>query len=708
MYFTQNTLYIPKKLIHQSIPYLIYAIIVLAFLHQKPLIATEYSPAIHIFNTKEDLGEACARKMADLIKKNNKEGGVTVLGLATGNTPIPVYKAFKGIVQKEDIDLSKVITFNLDEYCGLPPSHPGSYRSFMLLNFFNELLASPTHPHGIKLENIHIPNGYAQKNEHLTSEEQFALNKHFPNRQSSPTLSDEEMSWILSERAKKYDELIQDKGPIQLQILGIGSNGHIGFAEPGSSFEGRTMLVKLSEGTRKDNATFFADNIIDVPQYAITMGIGTISQSKEIILLATGGKKANIVEKALYMPISSETPATALRLHPDVIFLLDKDAASKINSRQTVRYHNAQILKDHELKVGEIWVANGKIIAPQHSADHEIDVQGLILAPGYIDLQINGGFGIDFSTEAEKVQVVACCLPQYGVTSFLPTLISTDKKHYSELIPHLKPRQGGESGSNILGAHLEGPFFNPKQYGAHNPLMIREFDEPLESFYGDLDGVKIVTLAPEIQGGLATIRYLKEKGIVVSAGHTSASYDEAKAAFNAGVSMATHLFNAMTPLHHRSPGIVGAVLTNDSIHYSVIADGLHLHPVTLDLAWRTNPKGLILVTDAIEALGLPPGHYHLGTMEVDVQQGQAYVSGTQKIAGSVLSMDEAVRNFHAATKNSIVDAIEAASLKPAQILGIQDHKGHLNEGADADFIILDDGLYVQACFISGQLAWKKP
>lgn len=373
---------------------------------------------------------------------------------------------------------------------------------------------------------------------------------------------------------------------------------------------------------------------------------------------------------------------------------------------KVLRYYNARLLKNHELLHGELWTANGKIIPRQEKADGEIDVQGFILAPGYIDLQINGGFGIDFSTQADQVKQVAARLPQYGVTSFLPTLVSLKKNQYPSLLPHLQPCQGRAGRANILGVHLEGPFFHFSKPGAHNPACLASLNEPIEAYYGSLEGVRIVTLAPEIPGALSAIKELKKRNIVVAAGHSNATYEEAKLAIHEGISMATHLFNAMPSLHHRAPGLIGAVLTDDLMFYSIIADGIHLHPATINLAWKANPKGLFLVTDAIAALGLAPGIYPLGSMQVEIKQQRVHLSGTQTIAGSMVSMDAAVRLFRESTHCSLANAIEAASLKPAQVLGMEKAKGNLNEGADADFIFLDDDLYIQACYVAGELAWR--
>ncbi len=250
------------------------------------LTAEEPRLRIEIFDTPEELAEACASKIARLIqtKKN------CVLGLATGNTPIPSYRALANKVAQTD--LSEVVTFNLDEYIGLAPEDPRSFHSFMETHLFSSLLESPARPRGFKRSNLHIPEG--------------------------------------KQKAEEYEAAIARLGPIDLQILGIGTNGHIGFAEPGSPFESKTSVVQLSENTRRDNQPAFGSD--PVPEFAITMGISTILQAKEILLLATGSKKAEIIRQMLTQPISPWIPATAVRLHPNATLFLDREAASLLGS----------------------------------------------------------------------------------------------------------------------------------------------------------------------------------------------------------------------------------------------------------------------------------------------------------------------------------------------------------------------------------------
>lgn len=300
----------------------------------------EFEPEKHVFKSKEALGEHAAEAIAALIKKNNREKRRTVLGLATGSTPIPTYQALLHLFRETDpeLDFSNVITFNLDEYQGLPRAHPESYYSFMHTQLFNSLLYSEENPRGIKKENIHIPNGWAKKWDDLSEAEQTVLEDVIENpgrfeaiREGSPLTKREEV-FILGLRAKEYERLLEELGPVDLQILGIGENGHIGFAEPGSAHDGPTMVVALTESTRRANARFFDGDMSQVPTHALTMGIGTIRKARQIFLMATGEKKARAIQKTVEEKVSLSVPASALRYHPDVKLLIDFKAASLLHN----------------------------------------------------------------------------------------------------------------------------------------------------------------------------------------------------------------------------------------------------------------------------------------------------------------------------------------------------------------------------------------
>lgn len=239
---------------------------------------------ISIVKDYDKMSKRAARIIADAIR--NKPN--LVLGLATGGTPVGCYQELIRMHKEEGLDFSRVITFNLDEYIGLPPTHPQSYRYFMDENLFRHV--------NIKIENTYVPDG---------------------------------LSADLQRTCKEFEELIKRAGGIDLQLLGIGANGHIAFNEPGSSFDSRTMVVNLSKRTIKDNARFFK-SIEEVPRQALSMGMETIMEVRKIILLASGVGKAEAVAKSVEGPITTDVPASILQRHPNCIFILDEEAASKL------------------------------------------------------------------------------------------------------------------------------------------------------------------------------------------------------------------------------------------------------------------------------------------------------------------------------------------------------------------------------------------
>lgn len=364
--------------------------------------------------------------------------------------------------------------------------------------------------------------------------------------------------------------------------------------------------------------------------------------------------------------------------------------------------HNGRMITPRGLEAGELWCEEGKIVARGENPAHSIDAKGLIVAPGYIDLQVNGAYGVDFTAQPEKVGDAARQLPLHGVTSFLPTILSTRKEDYRRLITMLQPRKIS-GGASILGIHLEGPFLSPLHRGAHSNHYLSEPDDSadLHGFYGTLAGVKIITLAPELAHMSEAIHRLRERKIIVAIGHSGASLELISHMIGEGVSLITHLFNAMPLFHHRQPSLIDAALLTPRLSYTLICDGVHLDEQAIQLAWKLNPQGLILVSDAMGGQGSASGACYLGEQEVDVKGGAAYVAGSKTLAGSLAGLDVGVRNFQAATGCSVLQAVEAATSKPAKLLGIEDSKGVLKPGADGDIIFLDDALNVRAAFVSG-------
>ena len=241
-----------------------------------------------------------------------------------------------------------------------------------------------------------------------------------------------------------------------------------------------------------------------------------------------------------------------------------------------------------------------------------------LLCPGFIDLQINGAFGADVGPDPGAIRTLVTRLPATGVTSFLPTLISSPPELYEEFFVALEEGAAKE-GARVLGAHLEGPFLAPERNGAHDPANLRSVDLGFLGELLDSGHVKIMTLAPELPNSLEAIELLLEEGAAASAGHTEATCEEVSRAVDAGLRLGTHLYNAMRPLAHRDPGTVGALLTDDRVKVGIIADGVHAHEAALRLAHRARgTEGLFLVTDAMQAAGMPPGDFKIGDQTVIV------------------------------------------------------------------------------------------
>lgn len=328
-----------------------------------------------------------------------------------------------------------------------------------------------------------------------------------------------------------------------------------------------------------------------------------------------------------------------------------------------------------------------------------------LICPGFIDLQVNGSFGIDVGPDKIRLQDLAAKMPRTGTTSFLPTAISWPAERYRPFLEILKSVSRGD-GARILGAHLEGPFLSGARKGAHESANLRGID--LEFLREILSGgqVRMMTLAPELPGAERAAGLLRESGAVASIGHTDATYEEISHAIDAGFSKATHLYNAMSPLQHRAPGTVGAVLTDDRLRAGIIADGVHVHEGALRLAYKAKgTEGLALVTDAMEAAGMGDGEYKLSGRWVRLEGGSVRLpDGT--LAGSALTMDTAVRNAVTYLGIPLHEAVRMASQTPAEILDMP-AKGRISPGADADFTLLDHDGFIAETIVAGETVYRR-
>ncbi|XP_063676147.1 N-acetylglucosamine-6-phosphate deacetylase-like [Bolinopsis microptera] len=389
------------------------------------------------------------------------------------------------------------------------------------------------------------------------------------------------------------------------------------------------------------------------------------------------------------------------------------------------RYTNCRVLRDDSLLDDDLWVADGHIINPKNYfwnsrkiPDRTFDCQGKIIVPGFIESQINGGFGVDFSSNVDSLKEGLASfrkeITQFGITGFCPTMITSPCEVYKKALPLLRKQRGNlVQGAAVLGAHVEGPFINKDKNGAHPTEFIQSqclsSKDEIIDFFGSINNITIMTIAPELPKALEMIECLVKNNVICSIGHSTANIDEAEGGVNTGATFITHLFNAMQPFHHRDPGIVGilsSVKLNRKCYYGIIADGLHTHPAALRIAHRTNAPCAVLVTDAMAAMGLGDGSHCIGSQSVTVTGKKAVISGTETLAGSVATMNSCVENFMRNSGCTLVEAVNCATKHPAQLLKCVDLYGTLDFGTVADFVIIDTDVNVLATFIGGDCVYK--
>lgn len=358
---------------------------------------------------------------------------------------------------------------------------------------------------------------------------------------------------------------------------------------------------------------------------------------------------------------------------------------------------------------GAVVIQRGRIAEilrdPRDGALPDTVIDGAIVAPGLIDLQVNGGFGVEVGDDPTAIRHLAARLPETGVTAFLPTVITSPPARYRCVLGVIASASDGP-GARALGVHLEGPFLSPRRAGAHRPEWMAAADDDLFDALAVSDGLKLMTLAPELPGALERIRRLRARGILVSLGHTDGAYEEIVAGIDAGATMLTHLYNAMSPFEHRAPGAVGGGLVDDRVTVGLIVDGIHCHTASVRMAVRVKgPERIALVSDMMPAAGMPPGRYELGGQAVMVDETAArLVDGT--LAGSIVTLDQAIRNTVRWTDATPAEAILMASEVPARLLGLTD-AGRIASRCRADLVVFDDGLNVEATIIGGEVAFVR-
>ncbi len=327
--------------------------------------------------------------------------------------------------------------------------------------------------------------------------------------------------------------------------------------------------------------------------------------------------------------------------------------------------------------------------------------------PGIIDLQVNGASGVDLlDCDADAVSRLSDYLASTGVTAFLPTLVSAPAERISNALQAI--RNARPAGAAVLGVHLEGPVLNHQKKGAHHPRWLRAPGDPeVRAMYANtLPDLRVVTLAPELPGTEALIDWLLRERIIVSLGHTDATYEQTAQAFGQGARMVTHLFNAMRTFHHRDPGVVGAAFDDPRCICGLIADGVHVHPAAVRLAYRMlGAERVALISDAVAAAGMPPGTFTLGNRAIRLKAGDAPRLEDGTLAGSVLRMDQAISNL-LGWGIALRDAVLSSSQVPARLLGVTD-RGALAPGLRADLAVLGRDGRAVFTLVGGRVAYER-
>lgn len=379
-------------------------------------------------------------------------------------------------------------------------------------------------------------------------------------------------------------------------------------------------------------------------------------------------------------------------------------------------YSESQLIQNGYIKIIDEKIAEVDLLTNLENEEEFtiIDVPSTYKAvPGFIDVHIHGVNGADvMDATKEALDTMSSTLPKEGTTSFLATTMTQDTKEIEKALANVGEYLQGKQDTGkaeIVGVHLEGPFVNPDKAGAQPLKHIMDPDLPLLKKWELLTNnmIKLVTLAPERPGGLEMVNYLSTHGIVASIGHSDATFEEVNKAIESGANHVTHLYNQMSGLHHREPGVVGSVFLRDELKAEIIVDGVHVRPEMVELAYKIKRKdGLLLITDSMRAKCLKNGEYDLGGQDVIVKDGKAVLAdGT--LAGSILKLGTALKNIITYTGCTLADAIEMASVNPAKQLNIFNRKGSLAIGKDADIVILDENLDVYMTFCRGELAFTK-
>jgi N-acetylglucosamine-6-phosphate deacetylase len=339
--------------------------------------------------------------------------------------------------------------------------------------------------------------------------------------------------------------------------------------------------------------------------------------------------------------------------------------------------------------------------APDRPDAHRTDATGTWVVPGFVDIHCHGGGGAYFTDRGEVGRAIEAHR-RHGTTTLLASLVS---RPIPELVEQVAALREYVTGGLLAGIHLEGPFLSAARCGAHDPAVLRPPDAAsVDTLLAAGQGaIRMVTIAPELDGAVPAVKRLVDAGVLAAVGHTDALAEDVVPAVDAGASVATHLFNGMRPLHHREPGPIGTLLDDERVTVELICDLVHLHPAVVRLAAHHAGNGrTVLITDAISAAGAGDGVYDIGGLEVTVTDGIPTLAGGGSLAGSTLTMDTAFRNLVHSCGLGILDAVTASSTRPAELLGLGETTGRVAEGYAADLVLLDEGLAPNAVMKAGE------